>query len=125
MLTYIITASINETKNLKSLQNHEKGEVKVIIIDEGNKKVRLKNDEHIKDVPHEHFGPQEREEWFKKRFGSAYRKYASIIPENCHAETSFGFLLAYEEDAEIVLEIDDDVFVAENFLKEHIENLIG
>lgn len=122
MVTYVVTASINELENLKPLRNQE-GEVKVVIVDEGDKKVRLKNDEHLKGVPHEYFGPQERKAWFKERFGSAYRKYISCIPEKCHAETSFGFLLAYADEAEMVLEIDDDVYIPENFVKEHTENL--
>ena len=50
---------------------------------------------------------RERREWFKGRFGSAFRRYEGIIPERCHAETSFGFLVAYEEDADVVLELDD------------------
>jgi len=61
MLTYIIAASINEIENLKPLKNHTEEELKVIVIDEGDKKVRLRNDEHLKDIPHEHFGPKERE----------------------------------------------------------------
>ncbi len=123
MLTYIIAASINEIENLRPLKNHTEEELRVIVIDEGDKKVRLRNDEHLKDIPHEHFGPKEREKWFRDRFGSAYRRYIGLIPEKCHAETSFGFLHAYEEEAEMVLEIDDDVYISESFVEEHIENL--
>jgi len=64
-----------------------------------------------------------RENWFKSRFGSAFKRYASLIPEGCHAETSFGFLVAYEENADVVLEVDDDVRITKDFVREHIENL--
>ena len=66
---------------------------------------------------------RERREWFKGRFGSAYRRYEGIIPERCHAETSFGFLVAYEEDAGVVLELDDDVHITKDLVKKHVENL--
>lgn len=122
MLTYIITTSINEVKNLKALNDEENEDLKVIVIDEGNKKVRLKNDEYLAKIPHKHFGPKEREDWFKNRFSSAYKDYASLIPNRCHAETSFGFLVAYEENADVVLEVDDDVHITKDFVKDHIEN---
>jgi hypothetical protein len=123
MLSYIVTASINELKNLKPLNSAQQENFKVLIIDEGNAKLRMRNDEHLEDVPHEYFGPKERSEWFKSRFGSAYRRYEGVIPERCHAETSFGFLVAYEENADVVLELDDDVHITKGFVKKHIDNL--
>ncbi len=123
MVLYIVTASINEVKNLKPLNSVDQEDLKVLVIDEGNMEVRTKNNEHLKEFPHEHFGPRERREWFKSRFGSAYRRYERVIPERCHAETSFGFLVAYEENADLVLELDDDVYITEDFVKKHIENL--
>jgi len=122
MLSYIITASINELTNLTPLNSIEQ-DVKVLIIDEGDAKLRMKNDEHLKDVPHEYFGPGERRNWFKGRFGSAYGKYEGVVPERCHAETSFGFLVAYEENADLVLELDDDVHIIKNFVRKHVETL--
>ncbi len=123
MPTYIVTASINEIENLDPLVAYDEEAIKVIIIDEGDEKIRTKNDEHLDDVPHEHYGPKERDEWFKQRFGSTYRRYVSLIPERCHAETSFGFLLASEEQADTVLEIDDDVYITRDFVKAHAANL--
>ena len=106
-MIYVITASINEVTNLRPLNSTVQEDLKVLIIDEGDAKLRMKNDKHLEDVPHEYFGPKERMEWFKSRFGSAYRRYESVIPERCHAETSFGFLVAYEEKAGLILELDD------------------
>ncbi|MEM0458102.1 MAG: hypothetical protein QXD76_03535, partial [Sulfolobales archaeon] len=42
-----------------------------------------------------------------------------------HAETSFGFLVSYEENSDYIIEIDDDVFQFENYkiIKDHVENL--
>ena len=123
MLPYVITASVNEVKNLKPLNSAEQEDLKVLIIDEGDAKLRMRNNGHLGDVPHEYFGPRERREWFKSRFGSAYRRYEDLIPERCHAETSFGFLVAYEENADMVLELDDDVHISEGFVKRHVDNL--
>lgn len=123
MLSYIITASINEVKNLKPLNSAEQENLKVLIIDEGNVKLRKKNNEHLKDIPHEHFGTRERREWFKSRFGAAYRRYESLVPKRCHAETSFGFLVAYEEKADVTLELDDDVNITKDLVEKHVKNL--
>jgi hypothetical protein len=123
MLSYVITASINEVENLKPLNSVEQENLKVLIIDEGDVELRKKNDEHLEDIPHEYFGPRERREWFKSRFGSAYRKYDGLIPERCHAETSFGFLVAYEEKADVTLELDDDVNITRDLVEKHVENL--
>ncbi len=123
MLLYVVTASINEVKNLKPLNSLEQRDLKVLIIDEGNAKLRMKNNEHLQDIPHEYFGPRERRKWFKSIFGSAYRKYENIIPKRCHAETSFGFLVAYEERADVTLELDDDVHITKGLVEKHVENL--
>jgi len=123
MLSYIVTASVNELQNLKPLNSIQEENLKVLIIDEGNAQLRKRNNEHLKDIPHECFGPRERREWFKSRFGSAYRRYEGVIPERCHAETSFGFLVAYEENADVVLELDDDVQITKDLVKRHVENL--
>ena len=122
MLTYIVTASVNEVENLKALSDRA-DDIKVLVIDEGNEKIRARNVKNLANVPSEHFGPRERERWFKSNFGSVYKKYMSLIPERCHAETSFGFLLAYAEEANIVIEVDDDVYNINNFVEEHTENL--
>jgi len=51
----------------------------------------------------------------------------SVIPEKCHAETSFGFLVAYEDGANVILELDDDVFPVDgrNFIDSHLDNLLS
>ncbi|UCC33242.1 MAG: hypothetical protein JSW53_05600, partial [Candidatus Bathyarchaeota archaeon] len=125
MLSYVITASINELGNLKPLSSVDQEDLKVLIIDEGDARLRAKNDEHLGDIPHEYFGPKERREWFKIRFGSAYKRYAGVIPERCHAETSFGFLVAYEENADLVLELDDDVHISRDLVEKHAKGLSG
>ncbi len=125
MLPYIIIASINEVKNLKALNADENEDLKVLIIDEGSENVRKRNNKYLGNITHEYFGPRERKEWFRTRFGSSYERYLSLIPRRCHAETSFGFLVAYEENADIVLELDDDVYINKNFIQEHIESLIN
>jgi len=125
MLVYIVTASINRLENLKTLSETSIGDEKVLIIDEGDNQIRKENDRLLSNLPHEFYGPRERKQWFKDRFGQAFKEYLGLIPQKCHAEISFGFLKAYEEQAAVTLEIDDDVYVSKNFLKEHINNLLS
>ena len=106
----MVVPSISELTNVKGFRPSLLScDSKVIVIDEGNTKLRGKNSVLLSELPHEYYGPRERKEWFKKRFGSSYRKYLSVIPARCHAESSFGFLVAYEEVPDVVIEIDDDV----------------
>jgi len=60
MLSYIVTASINDVKNLKPLNSAKQENLKVLVIDEGNVKLRKKNNGHLEDVPHEYFDPREK-----------------------------------------------------------------
>lgn len=128
MKTCVVVASINTLDNMKAFElellDHE---CKVIVIDEGDAIVRKENEKLLSSLQHEYYGPAERTEWFKKRFGSSYTNLLSVIPERCHAETSFGFLVAYEEKPDIILEVDDDVFpFADHALIDaHTRNLLG
>lgn len=127
MQVYVITASINPLENLCALADCSRApdEVKVLVVDEGDESIRKINEKFLSDIPHEYYGPKEREEWFKSKFGQSYQKYLRLIPERCHAETSFGFLKAYEDGAEVILELDDDVKPSKGFIEDHIENLFS
>lgn len=128
MRVYVIIASINELANVKAFENSLVAhDCKVIIVDEGDKKLRKKNNALLRGIPHLHYGPYERTEWFKQRFGSNYKEYLSVIPRRCHAETSFGFLVAYEEFPDLVIELDDDVFPVQgyNLVDDHSDNLFN
>jgi len=130
MRVYIVIASINELLNIaqfKSQITEGYHESKIIIVDEGDEKIRNMNRELLQDLNYEFYGPTERALWFKSRFGSSYEKYLSVIPERCHAETSFGFLVAYEEEADVIIELDDDVFpvIGHNLIKSHLDNIFG
>lgn len=128
MKACIVIASINTLDNVKAFEQELlKQECKVLVIDEGNSIVRKKNEKLLSSLQHEYYGPAERAEWFRKRFGSSYEKLLSVIPERCHAETSFGFLVAYEEKPDMIVEIDDDVFpFADHPLVDaHARNLLG
>jgi len=120
---YLVTASINPLENLSKLRDCSSIEAKILVIDEGNENVRKVNEKLLSGVHHEFYGPRERAKWFKDRFGKSYRKYLKLIPEKCHAESSFGFLKAYEDGATIILELDDDVYFSSGFLEAHIDNL--
>jgi len=102
--------------------NHD---CRIIVIDEGYEKMRKKNNLLLSEIPHTYYGGHEREEWFKQRFGSNFQRYLSVIPKRCHAETSFGFLVAYEEQPDLVIEVDDDVFFNKEFLLHHLDNLFN
>lgn len=123
MKPYLVVASINPLLNLvDAIEELIKTSTKLIIIDEGDVSVRKKNDEILKDVDRSYYGPNERREWFRERFGQFYEKYASVIPERAHAETSFGFLVAFEEGADFLIELDDDVLI-KGLIEGHRSNL--
>lgn len=124
MLVYIVIASINPLTNLNTL-NETDHNIKVIVVDEGDESVRNINSKILSKVKYEYYGPRERENWFKERFGASFEKYLSLIPERCHAETSFGFLKAFEDGADVIIELDDDVHIFSDFVKGHIENLFN
>jgi hypothetical protein len=123
MRVYIVTASINPLKNLKAVKSASSSETEILVIDEGDKNIRKENDKLLLNAPHKYYGPREREKWFKERFGESFKKYLDLIPKKCHAEVAFGFLKAYEDQATVILEIDDDVYISEDFLEEHINSL--
>lgn len=127
MHVYLVIASINPLENLCALIGNSStiDNVKVLVIDEGDENIRRINEKLLSSLPHEYYGPRERAEWFKSRFGQSYQKYLKIIPERCHAETSFGFLKAYEDEADVVLELDDDVEVSKGFIEAHVHNLFS
>jgi hypothetical protein len=84
----------------------------IFVLDEGNPRVRRKNKLLLDGLPHRFYGPKERREYFLRTFGRMGAKVSHVIPDRCHAETSFGFLLAYQERPDIILELDDDTFPA-------------
>lgn len=129
MKVCMVTASTNELMNigrfLQCSNAVEEHDVNIIVVDEGDRLVRRRNERILEEVNHQFYGPRERQRWFKKRFNSSYRKYLTVIPERCHAETSFGFLASYEEKTDIIIEIDDDVFPLQksDLVNAHISNL--
>jgi len=124
---WIVIASIYVLENIWSF--YVKGDLdgveKVIVVDEGDEAVRDRSRRMLQGLDIEFHGPREREEFFKSRFGSSYGKYSSLIPERSHAETSYGFLLAYEAGADYVIELDDDVYPENSYslVRDHIETL--
>jgi hypothetical protein len=123
MKPFLVIATINELANLKGLLEELRiTSTKVIAVDEGDESVRAQNDKILPNVDKAYYGPRERREWFKERFGKNYEKFLSLIPERAHAETSFGFLVAYEEGADFIVELDDDVFM-KGLIEGHRSNL--
>lgn len=126
MKVSIVIASNNELLNVEVFRSKwEKHDCSVIVVDEGDKKVREKNKQILSNLSHVFYGPVERENWFRHRFKSSYKRYLSIIPEKCHAETSFGFLVACEEEPDFVIELDDDVLPVLDcdIVRQHARNL--
>lgn len=124
MQVYIIVPSINQLKNLETLDATSICETKILVIDEGDEQTRKVNHRILSNFYHEFYGPKEREQWFKDKLGQNFEKYLGLIPEKCHAET-FGFLVAHTNGATVILEIDDDVYISKGFLKEHVESLFN
>jgi hypothetical protein len=130
MKLYLIIPSINVLSNFNSFKNSIvklKNDVKIIVIDEGDEVVRAKNDLIFNEFDYRYFGPKERIQWFKNHFAGNYKKYYSVIPIKCHAEISFGFLIAWEEKADVVIELDDDCYHVEgyNLIEDHLSNLFN
>ena len=125
MKPFLVIATINELINLKGLiQELCTTSTKVIVVDEGDESIRVRNERILQNVNRAYYGPRERREWFKGRFGKNWEKFLSVIPERAHAETSFGFLVAYEEGSGFIIELDDDVLV-EDLIESHRSNLFG
>lgn len=123
MRPFLVIASINELRNLEQIKKElEETNTKVIVVDEGIQEIRSRNDRLLEGVDKSYYGPREREEWFKARFGEGYSRFLELIPQRAHAETSFGFLIAYEEGADYIVELDDDVFI-KGLMRGHRENL--
>ncbi len=130
---YVVTASIRNLDNLAPLlKNLNCGNMKdcalhVIVIDEIDGLVRKHNRKIMSAFGDTRFfGRAERSQWFKSRFCSGFEKYETVIPERCHAETSFGFMVAYEEGADVIIELDDDVASHNEYhIGEHLGNLFN
>ncbi|MFX1521397.1 MAG: hypothetical protein ACFFCD_15925, partial [Promethearchaeota archaeon] len=90
--------------------DHDLERIKALVIDEEPNKVRAKNKELFSDVDTEFWGKKEREQYFQDRFGQQWEKYEKLIPRRAHSETSFGLILAYEEEPNCVIMIDDDTY---------------
>ncbi|PWV36997.1 MAG: hypothetical protein DJ555_04440 [Desulfurococcaceae archaeon] len=101
------------------------GVEKIIVIDEGDERVRRETLKMLGGLDVEFHGPREREAFFRSRYGSSYEKYFSLIPGRFHAKTSYGFLLAYEAGADYIIEIDDDVYPEQGYrlVRDHISSL--
>jgi hypothetical protein len=130
MKIHIVIASVNDLLNIAGFKEQlikNANKIKIIVVDEGDEKIRGKNRQILQGLQYEFYGPNERRSWFSARFGSNYEKYLTVIPERCHAETSFGFLIAYEEGADVIIEVDDDVYPVNgyNLLQDHISNLFS
>ena len=124
--TYVVITSTGAVNNLAASKIAlVKNGSRIIIVDEGDKSFRRANSKLLSGVAHKFYGPSERKTWFKRRFASASERIASVIPVKCHAENSFGFLAAFEEGADVIIELDDDVAYTgkHDFVAEHMSNL--
>lgn len=116
MKSALVIPSIQKLDNLRSFDlSHI---TQVIVVDEGDEKLRDYNAEILRDFEDPFFGPKERAECMGKD--------VDVIPNRCHAETSFGFYHAYHCDAEVVFELDDDCWNTGNdFVGQHLYNLLN
>ena len=103
--------------------DHNADDADVLMIDEGDELIRKKNKEMFPESNFEFFGPKERENFFRERFGTKWQECASVIPVRNHAETSFGMLLGLERKTKMFLMIDDDTRASSefDFIGSHME----
>ncbi len=119
----LVSASIGQLVNLEGLPSSS--ELEIVVVDEGEQALRRKNLKLLRDRKVRFFGPGERLAWFASKFGSHAEKYASLIPSQCHAETSFAFLLALDEGHDFIIQLDDDAFPSNptSFVTDHVAML--
>ena len=96
-------------------------DVEVLIIDETDK-YREVNDKILENINHSFFGFEERNKWLNERELSL-----DIIPQKCHAETSFGLLYAYDKNKyDYIIFIDDDTKpTKDNYFGGHLNQLFN
>jgi len=117
----LVTAAINKLDNLRKYidnlvkYNHELDNIRIIVVDEGDKAVRRYNRRICNKI--EFYGPSERKDWFIK---NGLEKYMDVIPERHHAELSFAFLVARNSD--YIMTFDDDTYPlsSEDFVGKHL-----
>lgn len=116
MKSALVIPSIHRLDNLRSFDlSHI---TQVIVVDDGDEKLREYNDKVLDELPHSFFGPEE--------IKQSLRYEAGVIPIRCHAQISFGFYQAYQSGVEVVFELDDDCWRGEfgrDLVIEHTHNL--
>lgn len=120
-------ATVNVLENLRqfALRGDLEGVERIVVVDEGGEEARRKSLALLNGFNVEFHGPREREDFFKTRFGGSYERHLSLVPERAHAETSYGFLVAYEGGADVIIELDDDVYPEDghSLVKDHVGSL--
>lgn len=123
----IIIPSVRELKHWHKYEENAKennfdlNDIEVLVIDE-NPKNRKVNDKILENVNHYFYGLEERIKWLNDKNIPTY-----IIPLQCHAETSFGLLYAYNKNIyDYIIFIDDDTLpTQDNYFGWHINQLFG
>src|SRR6266568_7518771 len=111
----LVIPSIQRLDNLVAFKPElQKYETRVIVVDEGDEKLREYNSKILEGLDYTFDGPKDRAVYLGKDI--------DVIPNRCHAETSFGFLVAHREGMEVVIELDDDCW-GKNLVNEHLYNL--
>ncbi len=116
MKSALVIPSIQKLNNLVVFKSELlKYNTRVIVVDEGDDNLREYNSKILEGLDYSFEGPEERAEFLGPD--------VDVIPNRCHAETSFGFLYAYQIGAEVVIELDDDCWRVDP-LSQHITNLL-
>lgn len=124
----LIIPSVRLLKHWKSYEDNainnkfNLNDIEVIIIDEDDYELREKNDKILENVDHRFFGIYERRKWFRDH---DILNYIDLIPEKCHAETSFGLLLKYQENDtnNLIFQDDDTAATEDDYFGGHINQL--
>jgi hypothetical protein len=113
--TALVIPSIQRLDSLRGfLPELHKYNAQIIIVDEGEQSLRDYNSKILDGLEYDFYGPNER--------ADALGPDVDVIPTRCHAETSFGFWVAHELGAEVVVELDDDCW-GKGLVTGHLENL--
>jgi hypothetical protein len=100
-----------------------KNDLDILVIDEGQESVRLRNRKILDGMRFRFFGPKERRAWLRESLGSRSSTFLQVLAPRSRGENSLAFLRAATEGADVIIELDDDVFPEDSFVDDHVSIL--
>lgn len=112
-------STVHPVENVKGL-GETKNDLDILIVDEGQESVRQRNRKILEGMRFRFFGPKERSVWLKQSLGSKSSRFLQVFAPRSRGENSLAFLRAATEGADVIIELDDDVFPENSFVDDHV-----